>query len=263
MSSELWIISLVASVCMLQATAANISLGTLQDVLSELKNLRTSNELRDQKIEDLERQVLEDRRQYEHQFARQAGRIAELELQLSETQRADNPDQSPKKSEEQNTAYGLGVPSEKRIRQIGFSPGVAFTAYISKNVSNLGHEFIIPFDSVILNAGKAFSTNTHQFTCPVTGVYTFQTALLSQSEGLSITEIVKEGNQLVQAHAESRTTGPRTYDQGFNSVVSKCNKGERVWVRNFQHFGSGVYSERYTTFTGYLLWEAEDAYLLG
>ncbi|XP_053374783.1 cerebellin-1-like [Mercenaria mercenaria] len=129
---------------------------------------------------------------------------------------------------------------------------VAFTAYLSKEASQLSDAQIIPFDEVILNEGQGFNTNTHMFTCPVTGTYTFQTALLSPGSAIAITEIVKEGNRLVQAHAEPGAT----HAQGFNSVVTKCNEGENVWVRICVH-GNAVYSDRFTTFSGFLLWEGK------
>lgn len=136
---------------------------------------------------------------------------------------------------------------------------MAFTAFLSAHASNLGHETIIPFDSVITNEGNAFNTVTHMFTCPITGMYAFQTALLSQINGFAITEIVKQGTRLVQAHTEGGKPGTTAsgYDQGFNSVVTLCQKGEQVWVRNFQHYSDAIYGDRYTTFTGYILWETE------
>lgn len=208
----------------------------LSVVLSELDQLRRSNELMDKKVSALERQLRENRKEYESELKRKSKEIAQLQLRLQTS---------------------LVSQSYRRERQINGGPSVAFTAYLSGHASNLGHQHTIPFDSVILNEGQAFNPNTHEFTCPVTGVYTFQTALMSQANTISITEIVKEGVQLVHAHAEARAAGTY-FDQGFNSVVTKCNKGESVWVRNFKHFGTDVYSERYTTFTGFLLWETEE-----
>ncbi|XP_045202210.2 caprin-2-like [Mercenaria mercenaria] len=239
------IIVFTAVVCLTYAAAQN------DDLLAALT----------EKIETLEKQARDDRHTFQTQLAKQAARISQLELQLSAYQKNFDEEQVPveRKEPKQSTQNGQlkSSLSHKGIRrQIGGGYGVAFTAYMSKHASGLGHQDTIPFDSLILNEGQGFNTNSHTFTCPVSGVYTFQTALLSQLRTIAITEIVKEGVSLVQAHAEPGSTDG--YDQGFNSVVTTCNKGENVWVRNYKHFGTAVYSARYTTFTGFLLWEVEN-----
>ncbi|XP_053374972.1 cerebellin-3-like [Mercenaria mercenaria] len=129
---------------------------------------------------------------------------------------------------------------------------IAFTAYLSTHATHLSNAQIIPFDKVELNEGQGFNTNTHIFTCPVTGIYTFQTATTSTLNGALHAEIVKEGNQLVQAHAEPGGN----YNQGFNSIITKCDKGEKVWVR-IDRYGNAVNSDKFTTFSGFLLWESK------
>jgi hypothetical protein len=114
-----------------------------------------------------------------------------------------------------------------------------------------GNHRVIPFNNVILNEGQGFNVNTHIFTCPVSGTYNFQTSLLSTGGSAVVTEIVKEGNRLVQAHAQPFRN---THAQGFNSVFTKCDKGENVWVR-LDRYGDKVHSESFTTFSGFLLWE--------
>ncbi|XP_045175388.2 uncharacterized protein LOC123536339 [Mercenaria mercenaria] len=132
---------------------------------------------------------------------------------------------------------------------------IAFTAYLSNYASELGREHTIPFDQVLLNEGQAFDTVFHAFICPVNGIYMFQSAAMSMYHEMIQTEIVKDGVALVIMYA-SGSTGGHGYDQGFNSAIIQCNQSERVWVRVHSHDGTAIYGYlKYTTFSGYLLWE--------
>jgi len=48
----------------------------------------------------------------------------------------------------------------------------------------LGHQQVVPFDTVRLNAGNAFDPTTHIFICPVDGVYVFQSALMAEQRDM-------------------------------------------------------------------------------
>ncbi|XP_053391790.1 rho-associated protein kinase 1-like [Mercenaria mercenaria] len=142
---------------------------------------------------------------------------------------------------------------KRRLTPSGISR-IAFTAYLSNTVTELGKQHPIPFDQVMLNEGHAYDTVLHAFICPVNGIYMFQSAAMSTHTDSIQTEIVKDGVALVVIYAAG-ATGSHGYDQGFNSAVIQCNQGERVWVRVHAHYGTDLYGGRYTTFSGYLLWE--------
>jgi hypothetical protein len=96
--------------------------------------------------------------------------------------------------------------------------------------------------------------STFKFTCPISGVYVFQSALMAQRYKYIQTEIVKESLTLARMYAATDTTTSR-FDQGFNSVITRCNAGEKVWVRVVESWGTDIRSSRFTTFSGYLLWQ--------
>ncbi|XP_053408949.1 uncharacterized protein LOC128559905 [Mercenaria mercenaria] len=145
----------------------------------------------------------------------------------------------------------------KRITPPGSQQRIAFSAHLSHDLSGLGTSQTIPFDIITLNEGQAFDSILHTFICPLSGIYVFQSAILSANHDWMQTEIVKDGHGLVNvvAHGSNVEHG---HDQGFNSVITACNKGERVWVRKRAFFGgTNLTGNRYTSFSGYLLWSTQ------
>ncbi|XP_053378356.1 uncharacterized protein LOC123524627 [Mercenaria mercenaria] len=145
------------------------------------------------------------------------------------------------------------LPLLKRLLCPAVSDRVAFTAYLSDHASGLGRDHTIPFDKVLLNEGQAFDTVLHVFICPVNGTYVFQSALMSSHTEHIQTEIVKDNNALVRMYAAG-ATGSHGFDQGFNSAIVQCYKGERVWVRVRNRYGTEVFSALFSSFSGYILW---------
>ncbi|XP_060591373.1 uncharacterized protein LOC132746284 [Ruditapes philippinarum] len=140
----------------------------------------------------------------------------------------------------------------KRLVNPAVNHRVAFTAHLSVDATELGKEHTIPFNQVLLNEGQAYDAITDTFICPVNGIYIFQSALMSDGEKVIQTEIVKNGVPIGRMYANGRSIG---YDQGFNSATIQCNKGDHVWVRVHNHFGTTVYNDLYSSFSGHILWE--------
>jgi len=123
---------------------------------------------------------------------------------------------------------------------------------MSAPATELGLHHTIPFDTSTLNEGGAFDDLLHVFTCPVDGVYMFMTALLANLHENTATEIVLNGNPLATTYSAG-STGGHGHDQGFNSVITKCVKGDRVWVQIHGHQGTTVFGGTFNTFSGYRL----------
>ena len=137
------------------------------------------------------------------------------------------------------------------------SEHVAFTASHSTNRSTFAPYATIVFDQVESNAGQAYDTKTGVFTCPYPGYYYFSHSALSPYNGHIETEIVLEGTPKAMIYAESSTPSTNAgsgFDQGSNSVVTYCEAGHRVWVRVHANRGTSLYWERYSHFSGFMLW---------
>lgn len=76
---------------------------------------------------------------------------------------------------------------------------------------------------------------------------------MATQNSMTQTEIVKNGAGLVTQYAAG-STDSHGFDQGFNSVITQCSRGDRIWVQNYLDLGTTIFSSRYTTFSGFLLW---------
>ncbi|XP_060591374.1 uncharacterized protein LOC132746285 [Ruditapes philippinarum] len=131
----------------------------------------------------------------------------------------------------------------KRLLNPAVNHRVAFTAHVSVQVATeLGKEHTIPFDQVLLNEGRAYDAITNTFICPVNGIYIFQSALMSPYKEVIQTEILKNGVSVGRMYANG---GSIAYDQGFNSATVQCNKGDHVWVRVTNHYGTSVFRSNF------------------
>ncbi|XP_045187600.2 uncharacterized protein LOC123545333 [Mercenaria mercenaria] len=134
---------------------------------------------------------------------------------------------------------------------------VAFHSYLGETINDLRVKQTIPFDKVILNEGNGYENNiNHRFTCPVDGIYMFQSSVLSNFGAIE-TEIVKDGEQFVRMYAAADGQSNDQHDQGFNAGIIHCSKGQNVWVRVSQ--GASVMQYEFTTFSGYLMWPVGEA----
>ncbi|XP_052792043.1 uncharacterized protein LOC128226192 [Mya arenaria] len=153
-----------------------------------------------------------------------------------------------------NRTKKQNVPIRRITASGGSSNHVAFSAQLSTDTLELGLHHMIPFDVAITNEGGAFDTTLSVFTCPVNGIYTFMCAQTSLRNDYIQLEIVINGNSVAEMYAAGATSGSgHGYDQGFNSVIRRCNTGDRVWVRVHNHDGTAL--NRYgSSFSGFLNW---------
>ncbi|XP_045187597.2 uncharacterized protein LOC123545332 isoform X2 [Mercenaria mercenaria] len=131
---------------------------------------------------------------------------------------------------------------------------IAFNAYLSTDVGRIGQKVAVPFDRASLNEGNGFDIGSHTFTCPVHGIYVFQSALMVNSSQRE-TDIVKNGNLVGPIYAGvNNQMGSSHFDQGFNSVIVDCKRSDRVLVRVGSLSGTAINYHNTTTFSGFLLW---------
>lgn len=129
---------------------------------------------------------------------------------------------------------------------------IAFSSHLSSAANDLGNQNVVPFDTVTFNEGNAFDPVLHIFTCPTDGIYVFMAALVSEYQQNTATEIVLNGNPLAIVYSAG-SSGSHGYDQGFNSVITRCNAGNRVWVQIHGHQGSTVLGDKWCSFSGFQL----------
>jgi hypothetical protein len=123
---------------------------------------------------------------------------------------------------------------------------VGFTAKLSKHMLNLGNNQAILFDTIVTNIGHHYSPNTGVFTAPINATYYFFASIMSHTNEVLETEIVKNGVRKVLMYSYDNV-----HEQGTNSVVLQLNIGDEVWVRHTSTVGTKVYGNGWSTFSGF------------
>ena len=132
---------------------------------------------------------------------------------------------------------------------------VAFTAFLSKDVTGLGQGQSIVFDNVITNVGGGYHKSHGNFIAPTDGVYVFTLTAMVKSGQVQYLNIVKEGVNVVEMYVSSPSIH-RQYHSATGVIVLALSRGDEVWVRtpNASWHGTGsLHGGFYTSFSGWLL----------
>ena len=140
-------------------------------------------------------------------------------------------------------------------RQVSNS-GVAFTAYLSHIIDNMGIGHTIKCDQVLLNDGNAYSAHSGTFTVPQSGVYllTFSIAAYSLHDKTNV-KLVSNTRNIVDAIVWVKDSGHHV--MGGNTAIVRLNSAEKVWLEIYTNGGAQLYSlpdYRWVTFSGVLLY---------
>ncbi|KAL3882723.1 hypothetical protein ACJMK2_029035 [Sinanodonta woodiana] len=109
------------------------------------------------------------------------------------------------------------------------------------------HEIAI-FDTVLLNEGGGFNTQTGIFTCPLSGIYFFSGSIMTKHGYQLGVHLIVNGETKGNSYAD----GANSWDQGSISSIARCEAGQNVWISVY--FGSYIHGDYYTSFSGFLLW---------
>jgi hypothetical protein len=144
---------------------------------------------------------------------------------------------------------------ERRIVPQGEASSVAFHAYLSTDLNNLGVHQAIHFDKVLLNEGDGYSVHAGEFVAPVPGLYVFSWTISSQDRTCMKYEVVK--NSVVLSYFISDAHEHDDWAVSSGTAVTRMNANDRVWIRVADmlvcsHFVNGV-GFGTSSFTGFLL----------
>lgn len=123
----------------------------------------------------------------------------------------------------------------------------AYSVAMSINPSNLRHNQVLVFDSVILNSGKVYDKTCGIFTPTSKGVYVlFATIMTNPGKSLEA-EIIRNSNVLCRIFAEDSAS----YSPDSNMAIGALDIGDRVLVRIHDQFhDDGVTIDGYTKYWG-------------
>jgi hypothetical protein len=135
------------------------------------------------------------------------------------------------------------------------SPPVAFSAWVSANIVSPRDDQTFVYDHIITNSGNAYNNHNGMFTAPVRGIYAFYSSLLTGAGKSMELEIVHNGSVFCRLYSgDMNFWGP-----GFNMAIIELNVGDTVWVRVnvFAHDAGVTIDSRFTSFSGFLLYETQ------
>ncbi|XP_060592940.1 uncharacterized protein LOC132747549 isoform X1 [Ruditapes philippinarum] len=127
---------------------------------------------------------------------------------------------------------------------------VAFSAFLSKDLTNLGPGHTIQYGATYINEGNAFNAHTGIFTVPFDGVYLFFFSCEDYHNHRIFADI------LVDGHRKSLILegGATLHSMGSNLVILRLTQGQSVWVAIDINGNNDSLQNSATTFSGVFLY---------
>ena len=120
---------------------------------------------------------------------------------------------------------------------------VGFSTYTSE-ILTYNEDDVIQFPVTMGNFGGYYNPASGLFTGPYDGIYMFFSNIQSSETNVHC-HIYKENTRLVQMYSSDVATRS-------NLVITECNRGVRVWVRQ-EGNNDNIAGSRSPTFSGFLL----------
>ncbi|KAI7792899.1 C1q-related factor-like isoform X1 [Triplophysa rosa] len=132
----------------------------------------------------------------------------------------------------------------------GMGPRVAFYAAL-KNPQE-GYE-VLRFDDVVTNIGNNYYGSTGKFVCKVPGTYFFTyNVLMRGGDGTSMwADLLKNGQVRASAIAQDQD---QSYDYASNTVILHLDPGDEIFIKLDGGKAHGGKSNKYSTFSGFILY---------
>uniref|UniRef100_A0AAY5F0L0 C1q domain-containing protein n=1 Tax=Electrophorus electricus TaxID=8005 RepID=A0AAY5F0L0_ELEEL len=142
----------------------------------------------------------------------------------------------------------VGPPGEKTT--YGTVPRVAF--YAGLRNPQEGYE-ILRFDDVVTNIGNNYDSSSGKFVCKTPGTYFFTyNVLMRGGDGTSMwADLLKNGQVRASAIAQDQD---QSYDYASNTVILHLDPGDEIFIKLDGGKAHGGNSNKYSTFSGFILY---------
>ncbi|XP_045184789.2 complement C1q-like protein 2 [Mercenaria mercenaria] len=156
-------------------------------------------------------------------------------------------------------AVGIAKENEQKdrapiVKRSASGGNIAFSAYLGSYVQDFNNDKIV-FDNTVLNEGNAYNRGTGEFTAPVNGTYLLSFQFENWANDVpdlqQVATLKVSGN--VIASAIIKPMGRST--QAGNMAVVRLIQGQKAYVTVDGGNVYGQSSERFTFFTGALLYQ--------
>lgn len=128
---------------------------------------------------------------------------------------------------------------------------IAFSAYMTHNLSNLGNLRILVFDAIFINEGNGYNHYVGVFTAPRTGLYVF-TWTIRTYDGYYNTQLLVDG--LIDGSIY--TASNFITDSSSATAVVRVVAGQSVYIRTGPaNNGGAIYSGNagFSSFSGWTI----------
>ena len=122
---------------------------------------------------------------------------------------------------------------------------VGFTAMTTDTLT-YNEDDVIEFPLAMSNFGGYYNPASGLFTCPYDGIYMFFNSIRSDSSDV---DCYMHRESSILLHMFSLRDASRS-----NLVITRCNRGERVWARQ-QYDNYVIEGSHSTMFSGFLLYK--------
>ncbi|XP_053384851.1 complement C1q-like protein 4 [Mercenaria mercenaria] len=129
---------------------------------------------------------------------------------------------------------------------------VAFSAYLTGDMTSVPNHRIIIFNEVQTNVGDAYNGKTGIFVCRIPGVYVFYWVTTNKDHTYMDSELVVNGEERSQAFSDSGNHND--YSVASNVVTTELKFGDQVWIRSGTWHNGKIGGERRTSFSGFMLY---------
>ncbi|XP_041937787.1 C1q-related factor-like [Alosa sapidissima] len=138
---------------------------------------------------------------------------------------------------------GLGMATYSTVPRVAFYAGL-------RNPQE-GYD-ILKFDDIVTNLGGNYDGASGKFVCKIPGTYFFTyNVLMRGGDGTSMwADLLKNGQVRASSIAQDQD---QSYDYASNSVVLHLDAGDEVFIKLDGGKAHGGNSNKYSTFTGFIL----------
>ncbi|KAL3852124.1 hypothetical protein ACJMK2_015807 [Sinanodonta woodiana] len=128
---------------------------------------------------------------------------------------------------------------------------VVFSTTMQNNITSIGIEQELIFDSIRANVGNGYNIRHGTFTAPVDGVYEFSFSVYVEvSAGVGL-DLKKNG--VVIARTRSSQDGYGYFNMATNIVVTELKAGDDVWIEHSTADSNIIFGRNMTSFSGQLI----------
>ncbi|XP_060567982.1 complement C1q tumor necrosis factor-related protein 3-like [Ruditapes philippinarum] len=175
------------------------------------------------------------------------------------TAKKNNGFKSAGKSHSDETSTISQVSQKKRgqhkmVGRASAESKVAFFASVTPNLEHLGKDQDIIFDHAVTNIGNGFLPHNGTFVAPVSGTYVLSVTLLHIAATNTWGHLVVNGSVVAKFYFNN--------GQSSQTVIVYLRQGEDVSVQNTAT-DRKIDGDRYSTFSGFLLYEDFSVNIVG